>query len=62
MKQEMMEWQWHQLDHMQITCTSLQTYNHVSISSLNLLQAKRSSGHTTNSAKALTAMDSNKIN
>jgi len=25
MKQEMMRWQWHQLDHMQITCTSLQT-------------------------------------
>jgi len=25
MKQEMMEWQWHQLDHMQIICTSLQT-------------------------------------
>ena len=25
MQQEMMEWQWHQLDHMQIICTSLQT-------------------------------------
>jgi len=25
MKQEMMGRQWHQLDHMQITCTSLQT-------------------------------------
>jgi len=24
MKQEMMGWQWHQLDHMQIICTSLQ--------------------------------------
>ena len=24
-KQEMMGWQWHQLDHMQIICTSLQT-------------------------------------
>jgi len=30
----MMEWQWHQLDHMQIICTSLQTGNHASISSL----------------------------
>jgi len=34
MKQEMMGWQWHQLDHMQIICTSLQTDNHASISSL----------------------------
>jgi len=25
MKQEMMGWQWHQLDHMQIICTLLQT-------------------------------------
>jgi len=25
MKQEMMGWQWHQLDHMQIICTSMQT-------------------------------------
>jgi len=24
-EQEMMGWQWHQLDHMQIICTSLQT-------------------------------------
>jgi len=28
-------WQWHQLDHMQIICTSLQTDNHASTSSLN---------------------------
>ena len=28
MKQEMMGWQWHLLDHMQIICTSLQTDNH----------------------------------
>jgi len=27
-KQEMMEWQWHQLDHMQIICTLFQTDNH----------------------------------
>jgi len=30
MKQEMMGWQWHQLDHMQIIRTSLQTDNHAS--------------------------------
>jgi len=34
MKQEMMGWQWHQLDHMQIIYTSLQTDNHTSNSSL----------------------------
>jgi len=33
MKQEMMGWQWHQLDHMQIICTSLQRDNHASTSS-----------------------------
>jgi len=32
MKQEMMGWQWHQLDHMQILRTSLQTDNHASAS------------------------------
>jgi len=26
-------WQWHQLDHMQTTCTSLQTVNHTNTSS-----------------------------
>jgi len=34
MNLEMMGWQWHQLDHMQITCTSLQTDNHTSTSAL----------------------------
>jgi len=28
----MMGWQWHQLDHIQIICTSLQTDNHASTS------------------------------
>jgi len=28
LEQEMMGWHWHQLDHMQIICTSLQTDNH----------------------------------
>jgi len=37
MKLEMMGWQWHQLDHMQIICTSLQAENnYTSTSSLNL--------------------------
>jgi len=38
MKQDMMGWQWHQPDHMQIICTSLQTDNHASTSSLDFLQ------------------------
>ena len=36
-------WQWHQLDHMQTICTSLQTDNHSNTSSLNFLQARCSS-------------------
>jgi len=35
LEQEMMGWQWHQLDHMQINCTSLQTDNHASTSPLS---------------------------
>jgi len=35
MKQEMMGWQWHQLDHMRIICTSLQRDNQASTSLLN---------------------------
>jgi len=31
----MMGWQWHQPDHMQVICTSLQTGNHASTSSLD---------------------------
>jgi len=31
MKQEMMGWQWHQLDHMHIICTSLATVPHHSV-------------------------------
>jgi len=33
LEQEMIGWQWHQLDHMQIICASLQTDNHASTSS-----------------------------
>ena len=36
LKQEMMGWQWHQLNHMQIICTLLQTDNHASASSLHI--------------------------
>jgi len=39
-KQEMMGSQWHQLDHMQIICTSLQTDNHASTSSLKFSQGR----------------------
>jgi len=34
MKQEMMGWHWHQLDHMQIISTSLQTDSHAHTSPL----------------------------
>ena len=52
----MMGWQWHQLDHMQIICTSLQTDNHASTSPLNFTQARCPSCHLTNSIKALKAI------
>jgi len=35
LEQEIMGWQWHQLDHMQIICTLLQTDNHASTLPLN---------------------------
>jgi len=47
MKQEMMGWQWHQLDHVQIICTLLQTDNHARMSSLIFLQAGCSSWRPT---------------
>jgi len=47
------EWQWHQLDHMQI-CTSLQTDNHASTPPLTFLQARCPSCSPTNSVKATT--------
>ena len=46
-------WQWHQLDHMQVVCTSLQTDNHASTSSLKILRAGCTSCCPTNSIKAL---------
>jgi len=48
------EWQWHQLDHMQV-CTSLQTNNHASTPPLCFLQAGCPSCRPTNSVKALKA-------
>jgi len=51
-----MGWQWHQLDHMQIICTSLRTDNHMSTSSLNILQAGCSSWCPANSINALKAI------
>jgi len=46
-----MGWQWHQLDNMQIICSSLQTDNHASTSWLNFLQAGCSSWRRTNILK-----------
>jgi len=48
------EWQWHQLDHMQV-CILLQTDNHASTSPLCFLQAGCPSCRPTNSVKALKA-------
>ena len=48
------EWQWHQLDHMQV-CTLLQTDNHTSTPPLSFLQAGCPSCRPTNSVKALKA-------
>jgi len=53
LEQEMMGWQWHQLDHMQIICILLQTDNHASISPM-FLQAGCPSCRPTNSVKDVT--------
>ena len=47
-----MGWQWHQLDHMQVICTSVQTNNHANTPSLVFLWARCSSCYPTNSAEA----------
>jgi len=39
-KQEMTRCQWHQLDHLQIICISLQTDNHASTSSLSFFTGR----------------------
>ena len=51
-----MGWQWQQLDHMQIICTSFQTDNHASTSPLMFLQAGWPSCRPTNSVRALKAI------
>ena len=56
LKREKMGWQWHQLDHMQIICTSLQINNHDSTSPFSFLQAGCLSCRPTNSVKALKAL------
>ena len=55
LEQEMIGWQWHQLDHMQVICTSLQTDNHAITSPIDFLQAGCPSCLPTNSIKALKA-------
>jgi len=52
MKQEMMGWQWHHLDHMQTICTSLQTDNRSSTSSLNFYRSDALQANTVNALKA----------
>ena len=49
------EWQWHQLDYMQV-CASLQTDNHAITLPLNFLQAGCPSCRPTNSVKAQKAL------
>jgi len=49
------EWQWHQLDHMQV-CTSLQTDSHASTPQLSFLKVGGPSCRPTNSIKALKAI------
>jgi len=55
LEQEMMGWQWHQLDNMQIICTSLQTET-TPVPYHSVLQARWPSCRQTNSVKALKAL------
>jgi len=50
-----MGWRWHQLDPMQIICTSLQTDDHASTSPLSFLHSVCPSGRPANSVRALKA-------
>jgi len=54
----MMGWQWHQLDHMQIICTLLQTDNHNSTSPLSFYMpdALPAAQPTASAIKALKAL------
>jgi len=53
---EMKGWQWHQLDNMQVICTSFRMDNHASTSSLSFygLDALPAMHHSTNTVKTLT--------
>ena len=55
------DWQWHQLDHMQV-CTSLQRDNHASTPQLSFLQAGCPSCRPTSSINALNANTKGKLN
>jgi len=41
LQKEMMRWQWHQQDHMQIICISLQTDNHASTLPILSIKTKK---------------------
>jgi len=56
MKQEIMGWQWHQQDHMQIICTSFQADNCTSNSTLNFFSGQMLFLMPTNSVRALKAV------
>jgi len=57
LEQEMMEWQRHHLDHMEVICTSLQTDNHASTQTLTFYRATgRMPFLPPNSVKALKAV------
>ena len=49
----MIEWQWHQLNHMQAICTSLQKITTPAPASVRFLRVECPSWHPTNSVKAL---------
>jgi len=58
-EKEMMGWQWHQLDHMQISCSLLRTDNHASTSSLNFSTDRLLFLTPTNTIKTQKAIDDN---
>jgi len=51
-------WQWHQLDHTQTICTSLQTGNHTNTPSVNFYRPDALPDAQTNNVKALKAINS----
>jgi len=53
----MIRWQWHQLDRMQIICTSHHADKHPSTLPLSFLPARCPSCHPTDSVKALNAIN-----